>query len=331
MPKFIIVGDIQFRGINPVARKDVFIDALAQKIDEINQLARQIGANAILTPGDLFDSPMVSYSVLIKLMTLLQMAPCPWVTIPGNHDLFGSNIDTYPRTPMAVLEQAQVITVLDQFPQSIPRGNNGVYITGRGFDWEMDTHPRTYAASVNPDIHLVHGMLVTSPLPYEIKHTLIKDVETEARVTICGHDHLGFGIIKRDDGKWFINPGALCRESAHEAEMKRQVQVCILEITKDDIKAELVPITCARPAEEVLSREHIEAAALRQERMDNFLDLLSQGGEGKFLEVAEIIAGITERESLPPAVKDEALRRISAAREELAGKKAGRGGVIGEY
>jgi hypothetical protein len=65
--------------------------------------------------------------------------------------------------------------------------------------------------------------------------------------------------------------------------------------------------------------------------MDNFLDLLSQGGEGKFLEVAEIIAGITERESLPPAVKDEALRRISAAREELAGKKAGRGGVIGEY
>lgn len=316
MAKFVIVGDIQFRGVNPGARKDDFPAALAAKIDEVHQIAKRVQADAILQPGDLFDSPMVSYSVLLKLMTLLQMAPCPWVTIPGNHDLFGANADTFSRTPMAVLEQARVIKIL--------REHFGFYtddktaITGRGFDWEMDTDPSTYNAPVGSDIHLVHGMLLTSPLPIDIKHTLVSQVKTNARVTICGHDHLGFGVIKRDDGKIFINPGALCRESAHEAEMERTVQVCILNITKDDISWELVPIESARPAEEVLSREHLDQAAIRKDRMDYFLELLSREGEAKFLEVAEIISGITERESLPVAVKNEALIRIAAAREELS-------------
>jgi len=208
-----------------------------------------------------------------------------------------------------------------------PFSTDSITATGRGFDWEMDTHPGTYAAPIDSDIHMTHGMLVTTPLPYEIKHTLIKDVQTEARVTICGHNHLGFGIIKRDDGKWFINPGALCRESAHEAEMQRQVQVAILEIARnasteeDEIKAELVPITSARPAGEVLSREHIEAQSLRQEKMDYFLELLSREGEGRFLEVREIVDSIAEHESLPESVKKEAMKRIAAAREELAGRR----------
>jgi exonuclease SbcD len=315
MTKFIIVGDIQFRGVNPTARKDDFPTALAAKIDEVHQIAKREQADAILTPGDLFDSPMVSYSVLLKLMTLLQMSPCPWVTIPGNHDLFGSNADTYSRTPMAVLEQARVIKVLGYRNQY--RFERDIAISGRGFDWEMDTHPSTYAAPGDSDIHLVHGMLVAAPLPIEAKHTLISDVKTNARVTVCGHEHLGFGVIRRPDGKIFINPGALCRESAHPAEMERTVQVCILNITKNNISWELVPIQSARPAEEVLTRDHIEAQAARDERMSYFLDLLSREGEGKFLEVAEIIGSITAREQLPPAVKDEALRRIAAAREEL--------------
>lgn len=328
LARFIVVGDIQFRGVNPVARKDDFTAALAAKIDEVHQKAREFGADAILQVGDLFDSPMTSYSVLLKLMVLLQMAPCPWVTIPGNHDLFGSNKESYPRTPMAVLEQAGVVEVLHNNTPifingmdfcTIPTTSaNEVCMTGRGFDWEMDTHPSTHEAPTNSDIHITHGMLLTSPLPIDIKHTLIKDVQTNARVTLCGHDHLGFGIIRRDDGKLFINPGALCRESAHAAEIERTVQVCLLEVTKEYEHAEMVPIECARPGDEVLSREHIDKKAMMDERMNYFLELIKQDGESKFLETREIIDNIAERESLPLAVKDDALKRIAFAREELA-------------
>ncbi len=325
MARFVIVGDPQFRGVNPIARKDDFPSAILAKIDEVHQIAKRVSADAILQPGDLFDSPMVSYSVLLRLMVMLQMAPCPWITIPGNHDLFGSNADTYPRTPMAVLEQAKVINVLKNnslyFPIDMETGHftkDAITITGRGFDWEMDANHSTYTAPVNSDIHMVHGMLVQEPLPIAAKHTLIKDVQTPARVTICGHDHLGFGIIRRPDGKIFINPGALCRETAHTAEMERQVQVAILDITKDKDESWLEPITCARPAEEVLSREHIEAQSLRKERMDYFLTLLGQESESKFLEVREIIDGIASKEALPATIKDEAMKRIAAAREELA-------------
>lgn len=52
--------------------------------------------------------------------------------------------------------------------------------------------------------------------------------------------------------------------------------------------------------------------------MQRFLSLLAEEGESRLLEVREIVDDIARRESIPAAVRDEALARLSAAREALA-------------
>ena len=86
------------------------------------------------------------------------------------------------------------------------------------------------------------------------RQTLISEVKTSAQVIISGHEHTGFGIVKRErGGVLFINPGALCRLSAHVAEIERPVQVALLTVKDGQATAELIPLKSARPAHEILS------------------------------------------------------------------------------
>jgi len=174
------------------------------------------------------------------------------------------------------------------------------------------------------NIHVAHGMLLDYPLG---RYTLIDDVANHPDapdVLICGHEHIGFGAIKRGNTT-FINPGALCRLTAHPAEIERQVQVCLLTIEHDDsgqtgdfaISTELIPLQSARPGHEVLSREHLEEQASREELISSFMALLAEEGEGKFLETRDIVEDIARREHIPQDVVDEALKRIGQAREVL--------------
>lgn len=86
------------------------------------------------------------------------------------------------------------------------------------------------------------------------------------------------------------------------------------------IETTLIPLECARPGHEVLSREHIEAQADRDAKMSEFLGLLASEGEARFLDIQAIAEGVAKSEGLPRPVVDEALRRIAEAREALGGK-----------
>ena len=204
-------------------------------------------------------------------------------------------------------------------------------MTGTGFSFETDTEAGTWQFTPPPyerardgggtSIHVVHSMLLAKPPEFEgMRHTLISHVETTADIVVCGHEHIGFGVARRDDGTIFINPGALVRLTAHKAEMERQVGVVLLNV--DDVdnmgKTEFIPLESALPGHEVLSREHIEQAQARNEKMDEFLALLASEGESKFLEVRDIVEDIAARENIPEAVKQETLNRLGRARERVA-------------
>ncbi len=336
MAKFIITGDWHFRGTNPRARKDNFQEALTRKIYEVFNLAEAVGAKAIIVPGDLTDSPGMALGTIIELAAILQQSPCPVLAIHGNHDVWGANPGTKFRTPFGLLNKLHLIQDLGREAPFEDMDNDEFCITGHGFDFETDTP----AGAVQYDppqigyqapqfipwngafIHVVHSMLMDHSPGFDMKHTLIHEVKTTAKVIISGHEHLGFGIVEREDGVLFINPGALCRLSAAAAEIERPIQVALLTVENDTAEAELIPIKCAQPGHEVLSREHLENEVEREARLERFLSLLAEEGEAKFLEIADIVEDIALRERIPGAVRDEALRRIGAAREALGTRTA---------
>ena len=336
--KFLVIGDVHFRGVNPRARLDNYMEAIINKIYEVYELARKHKTEAIICPGDLLDSPGAMWGTVAELASILQQAPCTFLCIHGNHDVWAGNAGSKHRTPFGFLARLGIIRDISEEPYEY---GNDVVVSGHGFNIETDTElgkgqfipPRramqTAEGIIDTDnffIHVVHSMLMDHSPGFEMRHTLISQVETKAQVIISGHEHIGFGIKHREDGVLFINPGALCRLSAHAAEIERKVSVALLTINSvNDYSAEIIPLKSALPGHEVLSREHLENEAEREGRLNKFLDLLASEGESKFLEVREIIEDIAARENLPGEVQAEALQRIGRAREELgtAERRAG--------
>ena len=328
--KFLIIGDVHFRGVNPRARLDNYIEAISRKLHEVFAIAQRHRVLAIVQTGDLLDSPATGWSTVAELAQILQGSPCPFLCINGNHDIYAGNPGSKYRTPFGFLARLGIIQDLGEEPFGSGDGDMDVDITGHGFNIETDTelgkeqfnppqHIETEAWA-GASIHVVHSMLMDHSPGFDMRHTLISQVETTANVIVCGHLHTGFGssyVRRRDDGVLFINPGALCRLSAHHAEIERPVQVALLTVEDGKCEAELIPLKCAAPGHEILSRQHLEAEAERNDRLEKFLGLLASEGESKFLEVREIVENIAAREQLPGEVKAEALKRIGEARERL--------------
>ncbi len=321
---FLIIGDVHYRGVNPRARLDNYMETISRKLHEVFALAQHHKAAAIICPGDLLDSPATGWSTVAELAQILQAAPCPFLVINGNHDIYAGNSGSKYRTPFGFLARLGIIRDLGEEPYET--GIFDVTVTGHGFNIETDTElgkeqftpPQHVELWDGISIHVVHSMLMDKPPNFEMRHTLISQVKTTANVIISGHEHLGFGIRRREDGALFINPGALCRLSAHHAEIERQVQVALLMVHENGkCDAELIPLKSAAPGHEVLSRAHLEAEAERNDRLEKFLGLLASEGEVRFLETVEIIDEISQRENIPGEVKTEALRRVGQAREAL--------------
>lgn len=323
MAKFIVCGDLHYRGATPRARLDDFQNALRRKLYEVYDMAGQHNVRAIIIPGDVFDGPSPGWGTAAELGMILQAAPYPVLVIPGNHDVWAGNPGSKYRTPFGMLSRLDVMWDLTERPY----GGDEFLITGHGFTVETDTDlgkgqfsPDCQAMEGPLSIHVVHSMLMDHSPGFEMRHTLISQVETTAQVIICGHLHTGFGnsyIHRRSDGVLFINPGALCRLSAHATEIERTVQIALLTVENGQAEAELIPLKSAAPGHEVLSRAHLEAEAERSERLERFLNLLASEGEVRFLETREIIDEIAARENILGEVKVEALKRIARAREEL--------------
>lgn len=329
--KLIYMTDSHYRGTNPKARTDIFQEAIDAKFREVFALAAELAEMhkvIIVHGGDLFDSPDTAYSVSGDLAALLAKAPCPFYVCPGNHEIYGYSLDTLPRTALGFLARVGLVQLLTREPVLVG-GEWGypVYLTGQGFHHDMDRTGQDYTVERVEDvlakrvyhIHVVHGMLVEKPLPYEVAHTLINDCRTNADVVLSGHEHLGYGLVhRRTDGVIFCNPGALGRVSAKVEDMHRQIRVAVLTFSDEGMSAKLVNLKSARPGSEVLSRDHLVQAAEREERTAQFLALLAADRETRLLDTREIINHIADNEALPEPVRVEALKYLGKARELLS-------------
>lgn len=330
MLKFVVVGDIHYRGSNPRSRIDDYPAAIRAKIEEVNEIAEEIQADGILCPGDLCDSPNMSFRVTLDLHNVLNGK---WYIVPGNHDEYGANLDSLIRTPFGFLGRIGSFNSLEPglchagLYHCVPRGQQKptAIISGSGYCADMDIDPLLYQPGdinglskfLGPyfRIHLVHGMAVDHPLPDMVRHTRIDQVETDADVVITGHDHTGYGIRRIGKTLW-INPGALCRVSASVVEMERPIQVAILTVNDDGTcDAELVPLQSAKPGHEVLSREHLEQQAAREQHTAEFLAQLQDAKE--ILDPAGLVDMIAGLEKVPERVRNEALQRLGTAKEKL--------------
>lgn len=331
MIKFLFVGDWHLRGSSPRNRTDDYTEVAKVKLREVFKIAVEQEVDAILQPGDIFDRPEVSISVLLDFAEVLRESPVDIYCTIGNHDIYGYNVDSYYRTSLRLLEmlvpQLNVIKSATNKPIYMAKGKYKVYLTATPYSREMDINGYGYSPDVEYadkdaiGVHIAHGMLLDHKPPFDRYSDLYK-VDTKASVILTGHDHMGYGIYRRSaDNKLFVNPGSLLRMSASVGEITRRVRVAIVKI--DDIKgtydADFVELESAKPGEEVLDRSKIEEEKQRQYAMENFSALI-QGHTGSkvLLDINQIIDQVAAEEQYNPNVVQTALQIIDAQREKVA-------------
>lgn len=326
MIKLLYSGDKHIRGTNPRNRLDDYKEALKRKFMELFKIAEQMQVDAIIDPGDLFDSPQVSTGVLLEFADVLEKCPVPYYTTAGNHDIYGYNLSTYWRTSLALMErlvpQLKVINDPNTW-ELIERDGVRAALTFTPYSGDIDRkgygysptqpHPRAYK------IHTAHGMLLDHTPPFD-RFTLVQEVETTADLVLTGHDHTGYGIWKRDDGKVFANIGSFTRLAASQAEITRDIQALLITVRSDtEADLELIKIESAEEGSKVLDRSGIEAEKKRQYAMDSFSALIkTREGEETLVDIPGIIEMIAKQETVAPDVVALALEKIEQAREKLA-------------
>ena len=325
--KLIYTGDWHLRGTNPRNRIGSYVDAAKAKIREVFAIAAEVDAVAILVPGDIFDAPQVADSVKSMYADLLQESPVPIYTTPGNHDLSGYNIDTYDNGSLKIL--SRMVPLLDvetdcSTCKVIKDEDSGVIalvtftpysgkVDRDGYGYSPDT--LFYKESDYLRIHVAHGMALDHIPPFD-RFTLLQDIKTDADLVLTGHDHTGYGVYKRADGKVFCNPGALLRSAASMSELERPIQIAVIDIrAKDDFDITLVPLKSAKVGSEVLDRSGIEADKKRSYAMESFAALIKTNTGAKvLLDIPTIIETIAAQEGVDPEVIAVALKKIEEAR-----------------
>ena len=182
--KFLYFGDPHIRGTNPRNRKDNYKEALIAKFREIFALAKYKGVTAIIQPGDTFDRPEVTTSVLLEFAKVLKESPVPIYTTAGNHDIYGYNLATYERTSLRVLELiVPRLTVINDPGQAhmFHQDGNHVQLTFTPYSDQIDKAGYGYSPEATEDyestkIHVAHGMLLDHDPPFD-RYTKVQDVK----------------------------------------------------------------------------------------------------------------------------------------------------------
>lgn len=322
--KILFMTDTHIRGTSPRNRKDNVLDTLKEKLYEVNNLCRKEEVDLVIHGGDIFDRPDVSPSIVRDFSIILKGFNAPIYAVPGNHDIFGHNPDTVYRTMIGILEGAGIINLVRGSTILTLKGKK-LLLIGNPYFFDIDRDPKksSYIVRKNEDvdytINVVHGMLLDKPFIEGIPYTLIEQIiETGADITLSGHYHSGFGIVKKEN-KYFVNPGSLLRITNSKKELSRIPQVAIIHLHQGiDIK--LVELESALPGDMVLDRTEIELAEYRRAKMADFFAEIDSLSKLTTTDLDKIINSVITDLELKDEVKTEALKRIEEAQIDLTRK-----------
>lgn len=225
--------DLHLGAGRPAGRLGNYIADVDRKLEEIVHIANDYNAAAILCAGDVFHKPAPAYSALIRFQAFMEKLHRRFITIPGSHDLFGSNLDALYRTAIGFLDRVhpQFELLCEATHMATRVGTISIGASG----------------SKVLDIEMVHGSVL--PTKDFGDYVLLKDYKTSARAVLVGHYHDGYDLVTVDDTT-FICPGSVVRTSAKATELTRQPRVAIIS---DRFEITWRALVSAKPGGEVLA------------------------------------------------------------------------------
>jgi DNA repair exonuclease SbcCD nuclease subunit len=311
--KLLYFTDSHVRGTTPENRLDNFIDALRAKFVDIVQIAKQEKINVLTCGGDFFERALLSPSIVREFVMILREARVPIYINLGNHDILGHNPKTVERTMLGLVN-----TLAPEFKilsEPIVIDNVEFFATPytHGIDSNLQSHVIPKSTKAKFTFHLIHSMLVKNP--FIAGHVLWQAVasNTGADVVFCSHYHPEQSLEKIQN-TWFVAPGSVARLSAIPENINRIPKIALVDTSKDRLRIEYRELPSARPGSEIFDKAGLQDSRDYQESLEAFVSTLTLAqfrGEN----VESIIEEVAQSKHVDQEIVQEALRRVSKARE----------------
>ena len=288
----LCTGDWHKRATRPISRKDNYNAVLAAKIRQIYGIAIEHECQYILQPGDMFDGAEPPLW-LIRQAILLHIGMTPLVlSVYGQHDQrYHSN--KVENTPMAVLEAARVLEVLEAEP-FVAGFNTDMY----GCSWDADI-----PAIVTPDntnILVMHRMVIGNQKLWEAQEhydwgrAILR--RNKYDLIVCGDNHHFFTDSVPGD-RHLVNCGSLMRANIDQTD--HEPAVVIYDTVARTIKTIKLDVA---PASEVFNLDAAEAERERNAELDAFIEQIGQTSGAPDLDFLGNLNKLSQAKDVPKPV-----------------------------
>lgn len=338
--------DTHFSGKVRSFRTDNYARALLEKLDEFVERAREEKWDACLHGGDLFDQPKVSRPLLGEIIQVLRRLPCPLYLTPGNHDVFGYDVNTLPQTDLGILFRAGLVRRLDRSTGGTMLFGDRTMVWVEGQEYHKDIDRRDPALDyvikdrkrLPKDLQeagyrlyhvlMVHGMLM--PHEYVATHTLIDDLPADhgADYMLVGHYHPGWDL-QQVGGGYVWNIGSMGRTDAGYDNLDRHPPYAVLEFRADGTHSiEAFPFQSARPSHEVLDRSKRDQVKERATRLQEFAQKVEEANDFKAESALDILDQVITAAGLSDEDRAAAVKRIAEAEQVIDEQSTGLDGFV---
>ncbi len=269
--KLLFTGDWHLTDKSPKRRTDDYFNTQVEKVKYLMDFAlNEANIDAIIQPGDFFDSHKTPDYVKQFYINLLKEYGIPIYTIPGQHDMRYHSTDIE-NTPMKVMHEAGVVNIISCGKQ--PDLNSNVFLYGAGFGEDI---PECITPGAK-NILVIHTMVIKS------KEEKLWDkqedfCEADALlklnfdIVVSGDNHQSF--TKQYEGRSLFNCGSLMRSTISQVD--HQPVFYIFDTATGQYSQNLIPI---EEYPTVFDMSTAEKEKEKNEKLEAFINGLSDETE----------------------------------------------------
>ena len=224
-----LLGDLHLTNKSPERRIDGYWQTLLGKATQALEIFNEKKCDAILQVGDFFDAPTVAKKVESEVIQLFHHfgrdEDDRVFCVYGQHDIAGHSKWTLPNSPLAVLQAARVVKILDDNPVIAGGEDDIVHFYGASFG---ESVPKPYEDSYN--ILVTHRMIGNRPLwPGQelVGPRQFLRKHPGYNLIVCGDYHYRF--TETWNGRTIINPGAIVRKTIGKFDLEHKPAVVIFD------------------------------------------------------------------------------------------------------
>lgn len=305
--KVLLVGDIHLSDKPPSMRTEDYADEVMAKLEFTVEVAATHDVDAVVWAGDVFHiktPSRTSHALVQRVARLGQSYPCPWLIVPGNHDMSHDRLESLDSQPLGVLFEAGAIR-LDG-----AHDLHGFDLTLFGIpylkDFGRDLLPYMNKwRAVEP--HMASLMVTHAPIvkPGVLQPFAVIDASDWAEqmgrggAIYFGHHHWLDGSFNVGD-TWFCNQGALSRGSLAESDLSREPAVTIWDSEAEEETDPFLRVEVPhKPVDEVFKVAEVAEIKAEQAKLDDFLEAIESTTFAE-LSVEGVLADITATKNLSP-------------------------------